>query len=232
MGENMKKFKIFCCLISMLLLSGCTVKYEVSIDSDLNVKEKINIFETISYFEQNYTYYKREEVIDAFWNNNISDYPNAGYSYIHNDNETGAIIRANYTNLFNYKDKTTIYKQYFNSLSIEEKDNIISIKADDFEPYNEQYFERFAIQDLTITINIPFEVIDSNADYIQGTNYIWYVDEDTEDKQIKISFNKSKAKNNNQNNNFYYSIIFGIIVIAIILIIYVVYRIKRNDDNL
>lgn len=228
----MKKLKLLVVMILIIFVSGCTVNYNIVIDEDLSIKETAILEESVSYFEENYTYYDSKEIVDSLWNLYIGDYEAANYSYTQTSNHTGVNVTASYQNLEDYKNRTTIYYQLFQNVDYNIEGDVVTIKATDYYPYNDQDPNRFAIDKATITITVPFEVIETNADKKNNNVYIWNVDKYDEEKEIIIQFNKSKLLSQKENKNIYYFLTFGIIVAIICTIIFVNYKIKSTDNSI
>lgn len=230
----MKKLKLLIVVSFIALTCGCSVEYKFNINEDLTIDEEAEVKETMSYFEENYTYYHSSEIIDIFWERFIKKHPTEGYKYFHNSDETGAIVTNSYTSIDDYINKTSMYNQFFEDIEYNVDNNKITLKTTGkFYPYNEQDFSRYAIDNINIKITVPFKVIESNADNVKGNTYIWSIDRQTKDKKISIVFDKTTKKNVAKiEKKFYYSIAFGIIAVIIIIIMYVVYRVNKNDNDI
>lgn len=228
----MKKLKLVITIILMIFVSGCTVNYNIVINEDLSVKETATLEESVLYFEENYTYYNSDEIVDSLWNMYIKDYEKANYTYTQTSNHTGVNAIANYQSLEDYKNRTTIYYQLFKNVDYSIDEDIVTIKATGYYPYNNQDPNRFAIDKATITLTIPFEVTETNADKKNNNVYIWNVDKYDSEKEIIIKFNKSKILSKKENKNIYYFLTFGIIVAIICIFIFVNYKIKSTDNSI
>lgn len=228
----MKKIKILIAVLFISFLSGCTVNYNIVINEDLSIEENASIEETQSYFEENYTYYNSSEIVDSLWNLYIEDYKEANYTYTQNSKQTGVYAKAQYKNFEEYKSKTTIYHQLFENVDYNVEGNIVTLRAIGYYPYNDQDPNRFAIDKATITIRIPFKVIETNADKISSDTYVWNVDKYDNEKEIIVKFDLSKVLNKKENKDIYYFIVFGIIVTIIGIVLFVTYKIKNNDNSI
>lgn len=230
---TMKKYKVVFISILFLLLTGCSVEYNLNIKDDLSIEESADIEETYSFFEENYTYYNSSEVLDLLWQQYSPEYADSAYTYTHNLNETGINVKATYSNIDEYIDKAKVYKQVFENVSCEKNGNVVTLRTTgQFYKYNTQDPERFPIDSITLNIFIPYDVRNTNADNIDGNKYTWYILKDTKDKKIEITFDISKKKeqiNNNEKN--YLPVIVIIAIIICILICYIIYRVNKNDDS-
>lgn len=183
--------KIVLILISIFLLSGCTVFYEIKIDEGLTITEDISFKEDNVMFDEYSPLTKREymsllEQIKKSANEN---------NYIFTDKSNGSNIDLNLNRkvLFKefkdpillkgkYKNLRTTCNEKFCSLSASVVENTI-LGDGNFLYYN-------------IAISLPFEVIKNNAQYVdENTNtYHWYYSPLDEQKNIEIVF-KNGGKN-------------------------------------
>ncbi len=198
----MKKILILFSFI--LILSGCTVNYNVTIDEN-NIKENISVNDNIT---DNRT---REDII-AFYN---SWYPVYLYDGII-DNYTTKLDGAIYynksnlienANTFNYNfsynhkledyPKTTIWSLYLLNNTFTNDNNKISINSGK----SMQFFNNSALTNLNINITTDLEVLENNADKITGNTYTWEYNLDNyRSKNVKLVLSKAKS-NNNENNS-------------------------------
>lgn len=225
---NMKKYALL--LFSLFLLTGCTVKYNLTIKDDLTIEETIDTKETEAYFEENYEFYERKEAIDGIWENMASDYVSKGYTYTQNYDNTGIKIKNSYASFEDFISKTTIYKQYFDKTNYEENNGVISIETEGFYPYVEQDPERFAIETIEINIKIPFKVKTHNADKVFKNIYTWKIDKETKEKTIKIKYDTKQEYNNTKNIDYF--VLFGIIIFVIVVALFIYGKVKLTDNSI
>ena len=229
---KLNKLKKIIFIFLVLIATGCSATYKLTFNDDLSVNEEIIAYETVEYFNENYEYYERDDAIASIWKNNIERYKDAGYKYELNNDNTGAIIKSNYSDFDEYLKKTTIYKQCFEDISYQKSENIVTIiSKGKFYRYSAQDFERFPISNLKITITIPYKVVKSNADIVEKNNYTWIINKDAKDKKIQLMFDSSQ-KFSNGNVNIDFILIFVIIFVIAMIGVYIYYRVKRNDNEL
>ena len=89
------------------------------------------------------------------------------------------------------------------------------------------YWIHYYVDNLYISISLPYVVTDNNADrYKASTNtYTWVIDEKTENKEIKITFDKTRIYI--FNIGLYISI--GIVVLLIIIGIFIILKMRRKN---
>ena len=233
----MKKLII---LFIPFLLTGCaSVTYDLEIEKDLKVVESINMSATREYFNNFYMNlpitiireaYENEETMSRLKNNNYE-------VELRKDNVPYPSVFATkkYDSINQFVTDTVYNGQMFEEIYLENKDNLITIKTSKSLPYapddsSGDSDSRYPISNLTIKIKLPFVVKESNADDIEKSSntYTWYIDEKTVDKEINITFDKSKVYI--YNKSLYISVTI-IVIISVILIIYILRMINRNRKN-
>lgn len=227
---------IFCCIF----LTGCaSVNYNLDIQKNLSVEEKVNISATKEYFDNFYMNLPITIVRDIYENADLlAPLKNNNYKYeLKKDNYPypSVFISKKYSNLNEYASKTIFKGQSFNEIFISSENNLITLKATDFMKYAPEDSsggddDRYPVSNLSINIRVPYVVKENNADKVdKSTNtYTWNIDEETLDKEINITFDKNKIYI--YGKSFYISL--GIIIILIIVVlIYIIKKIKKNRKN-
>ena len=221
----MKKLKPLLLVVILFLLTGCKAKYELKINKDLTVEETLSAYETVDYFNINYTYYDRSEAIDSLYETMKEKLP-VEYAYVHNKDNTGIIATHNYKNIEQYLKENNFYKQFFENIDLTEKDSIISIESTgNFYKYNQQDFERFAVDQFELRITTPLKVLKNNADKVENNTYIWNITRMTENKKIVLEIDKNVTSA----TQFDIPVIIALIVIIGAIIGYVVYKVKSSS---
>ncbi len=232
----MKKFIL---LLIPFILTGCaSVQYNLKIDKELTINEEVNITATKDYFDGFYMDLPITIVQEAYnnqtFNNILKDH---NYSYeLKKDNlpYPSVFVQKKYNSLNEYVNDTVFNNQVFDKISITTKDNYITLKTNNFIKYDSDdgdgSLDRFSISDLYFNITIPYVVTDNNADkYKASTNtYTWVIDEKTEDKEIKITFDKTRIYI--YNIGLYISI--GIAILLIIIGICLILKMRRKNKKM
>jgi len=215
--------KILILFISLFILcSGCTAEYTLEIKEDLTVKESFTAMEDADFYNS-YEYSSAQEVIGFMLEPNL-DYLNKngfGISQILNKKEAGVKVENTYGSIKEFKEKSKVPEQLSEEWSyVESEDSItLSIKGS-FHHAEQSQDGLYSIHDARIKLIIPFEVTSHNADSFNRDthSYVWNFDEETEEKEIKITFNKNLIKKD-ENSNFPYIIIGIVVVVGLILFI-------------
>jgi len=195
MFYNIRNYiKLSLLLFFGLLLSGCSVTYDLNISSG-NYYESVNV--NYSKGENSTTYF-----IPVYYGVMDIDDPNANllekingikyynvdiinnkikYSYDFNHDD---IIKSNF---INYSYNTFILKRYDHDE--DGKDDYMLLTTDD----NFKIFEKYPkIDDITVNISCNYEVISSNADNVSKNVYTWYLDRENI-KAINMVYNPDNA---------------------------------------
>ena len=233
----MKK-RILVLIIVILLTTGCTCEYNLTIDRNTYNEEIKIISETTD--ELNNFNNKWEIPIDK-----------DEYELLKGLDETsspeGNIYKYNLKNnelTFNYDfsqsniSNSTAAYSCFNKVTVTDYNDttIISTsnKVDCFDKYP-------TLTNIKVTINVDREVINNNADDINGKKYIWNITRDNKNnKSINLVLNNkdnttdkplpSSSNNNKKNVNDYVLYIF---LLILVIIIYLGYKwfMKFKDKN-
>jgi hypothetical protein len=196
--------RIFCLFFLVIFLTGCSVDYKVYIKSNLDVEELVMVTD------------KKENInkdgnSSTVVNNYINIYKSTNkysvykYTPFDKSDTAGAIASRTYINLNEYS-KSDFIKQIYETLSVIYSGDTITIKSEGAF-YGYSFFAKddddipIFIEKVNVIINLPFEVISSNADKIDKDNYMWEIDRNTTNKSIEIKFNKTKKARFNNNSN-------------------------------
>lgn len=213
----MKK-KILILLIPFLLTGCASVNYELDIDKNINVSEKVKITATSDFFN---IYYKNLPItiVKEFYNDSEIQNKLNNNNYKHEINQENTkypevIVSKEYKSLEEYSQNTIFKNQTFENIIVTTNDNLITLQTVNFKKYTtDDDSDSYPVSKLAISIKSPYVVVENNADkHDKKTNaYIWLVDSSTENKEIKITFDKNKI--------YIYNIIMYISLFVIILII-------------
>ena len=231
---NLKK--IILILIIIFITTGCVSSdYNLTINKDLSINEEVFISATDEYFNLFYMDYKLTIVKGVYDNKEFMQIlPNNNYSYklIEEEKRPGVLINKKYNNLNDYTKETIFKNQSFEDIEYVEKDNLITITTKNFLPYVEDETNgRYPISDLNINIKVPYIVTSNNADNIDKvTNtYTWYINSETKDKKIEITFDKNKIYVYNLSMYIFIIILIILIFIVGIIVFKIVKKNKRNN---
>ncbi len=230
----MKKLKIFIIFIFLLILSGCSVEYNLTINEDNTVNEKVVAEEKTKRMEA-LTRLKGNQAVTYLYNIFKREDEDIKISSREDEDNTYATAITSHDNINDYVSKFS--SDVFENINIEKDNDVINFTASQSNLLGGNSSYGLIYDDITVNITIPFEVIDNNADSIKGNIYTWKINKSKEYKTIKLSYKEGNKKDmiNVKVNNNTYNISYGIIVVgAIILIIafivlFVYIKNKKNN---
>lgn len=233
----MKK-KYLLIFLSIFFLTGCTANYELDITENV-VTEKVTINNMDIDFNTKEIYITNAMPVD----NNLTCY--LDYDRMVGPNEVKKEKNINYYNvqgtsdglkanatmqIDEYKD-SRLANMAFSSIHINNYDHYISIYGFDGVDIFNQYQTLDSFQ---VKITTDKEVIEHDADHVNGNTYIWDFIREDEDKTLYIEMDSLKVTKEKQEKKKEYNlnmtalIFFGtILIIAVIFILYVVFKRKR-----
>ena len=230
----MKKNKIILLILVTLLFSGCSVKYDLFINEDLSVNEKV------SASENSYTLETETGVDPKTAANSLYDYYRIeGVKYSVSTVEKGSIITSKTSTSFNSLED---YEDYFKSdiakeVNITRTGSNITLEFKQDVPLNDYSSKSLIYDSIEVNINVPFKVIENNADKISGNTYTWNIKKDGSLKDIKITFDKDRTETSRKFDlgfleiNVQYSVLLacGIVLIILVIVLFVYIKNKKNN---
>ena len=219
----MNKIKILFIVLSMFLLSGCTVYYDLNIDEDLYLTENIHFESKDVLFDENSSI--TQEDYETFMNNLKSSANEYKYQLIDNtvNNDIDLTLKKT-TPFLDFKDPVFLENKYekFNTFCT---DKYCSLTASVVE---ETIIGEGDVIYYNIGISVPYKVIKHNANYFDSKRniYYWYHSPLDEPTNIEFVFNKSGTnvvKNNeikNKTKNYIWVIIGTIVLVGIGIVTY------------
>ena len=165
----MSKLKFCFVLLIMLLLTGCTVDYNIYVGNDV-IEENINIYaNTNKSGEVSFQKYYLENDIESFQVNGERYYYET--KTINNGNKTGTNLSFVYEDYSAYS-LSRIFNECFKKSSIASNDSNVYIKASDFICYDYNYN---IVDDAVINLTTNLEVVEHNADIVNNGVYTWNI---------------------------------------------------------
>lgn len=215
------KIKKYILLVSfMTLLTGCTATYNLKI-SDNTIVEKISLSEKKNLIDQEIA----DEQLENLFSNSTSNLKK--YNVTKEENKENIIYNLSQTYFLSDMDSVNnirVIKECFDAYNIvyldDSQTSFILQTSKGFHCLNYDYNE---IDSVDINIEIDNEVINNNADKINGNIYSWHIDKNNyADKYISLEFKKGLKKETTkpkQKIHFEYIIIASCIIIGLIIII-------------
>ena len=194
----MKKIKVIVLLFIVIILSGCTVESNITMDAHGKVTEEVNISEKISKLgnskEESEDYIK--DVLDNYkLALNARDY---NTEIVTKNDKSSAIITNNYDSIINYFEDTVFSQYIYRQMKWNETDEYYEIyNVTDHINYCPDCSEWPRLPLVKINITLPVSAIENNADEINGNTYTWVYDKNTPStKKFYLKISKQELKNN------------------------------------
>ena len=229
--SNLKK--VIFVVIFMFLLSGCDVTYNLKINKNLSVTEKIVALEEEEFNDLAHDYLL-DRISVAFSSRYDEFYD---YSAISKNTKTGNKLIRSYNSLNEYKDQSNVFLDLIDNYSITETLNIINLNivlSDDI--YNTDDMAYTIIpENININIELPFKVTNTNADTQDGNTYSWKIDKNNRNANIMLSFDKNRLSNNVYIWNIgisYVILIAAGIILIVSVIAFVIYKKIRGINKI
>ena len=206
--------KIGLLIIFVLLLTGCSVKYNSVINEDLSVSEEAKLTGTTEFFSNYYKTTKANVLRDNLnVYKDILDENNYKYELI--EEETPYIIVSNtYSKVSDYIDKSLLFNNYFDEIKYTENGDIKRIETIGYNANNPDDPNRFNVKKLEISFKCPFAVKEHNATSVDERNNIYYY-ELTPENDYKIIFEYDISKKYNPNKRMIETIIMCVAVVIV-----------------
>lgn len=187
-------------IILCLLLSGCKIDYNLKITNDNKYVEKCDLLKyfpggnSVEYIEGTSETRDIAEVLRAQARQKLSTMAYLKYKLIDVESANYKGVRATRTFdgavAYNYN---LLIKELYDDFSVNLDKNIVTLSAKGFnrekvEDSNEE--AGFVIDNSTITIDLPYKVIENNADEVDESKniYTWYINKDTKEKDILLKY--------------------------------------------
>ena len=126
-------------------------------------------------------------------------------------------------------DFSTVYEQYFENWDVKNDDGVITISLNQKKVGNGTGIDRAVVNEGTVSIILPFKVLDSNAKSKSGNTYTWNINS-FKGKKIYIKFD-SKHLEKSSYNNIVPIFIFSLLAIAVVIIIVIFLKRKNNSNS-
>ncbi len=240
----MKKLKVIGLIIAtMFLLSGCTIKGEITVNYDGTVEESVSVLASTKVFESDA--YSKEEMIDSILSNYqaVLNYKNYSYDYVLDDELSGARVYKTYDDICDYFGNSAFNQYVYKYMDCTETDEYYIItNATNHIAYCSDCSDWPALDDVEYKIILPFSA-EQNADEQDGNTYIWRYDENSaEDKDFYLKISKAsleeakeeyeKQLEEQKNKNLIITVcVIASILICIVIILFILYR-KHKKNKL
>lgn len=230
----MKK-KIFILFIIVMLSTGCSVNYNIIVDKNFNITEKMDIVEKNSSFDIQYDNPKAgvEDIfqnIDKSLKYKIDDYKiNRGINSINFNIKNNYSDETEYNNsiiLKNLNGKVEIYKNTDSNKNTSVFQ--VMINYDFFDLINTNKYSNIGIDDMNVNITFPYKVVSSNADFVKENVYTWNIKKNIKSRSFYIEYNENELQK--KGINIVWIIVILVLIVLVFLIIILFAKKKKKFD--
>ena len=204
--------KILFLIIALLLITGCSVNYNLTINEDLTILEEASLTGTDDFFANYYKTTKKNVIKDS-----LELYKDIlktnGYNYEFIENDTPYVkVNKKYNNIGSYTKESILFNNYFDEVKYTEDGNLKKIETVGFNENNPDDPNRFYVRNLSISITCPYKVKNHNAKNVNKKTNTYYYELNSNSSKILLEFDSSKKFNPNSDTIL-------IIIICILVII-------------
>jgi len=212
--DHIKKYiKAICLLPLIVIVTGCSINYDITINEDLTIDEKINIKENeFRFYESDLT-----STVDLYKHFNINKNISSNNVQITMSRE------SNISNINNeLKNYLSLNNKEYNVI---DENNKIKINVNFKEAFlnfmQSNMSEDALISEIKLNINAPHHIIETNADIINENIHTWILNEtNIYNKELTIELNKNVFVKDVVNYSWLIWVALVAIVIAFIIITY------------
>ena len=222
----MKKVIILFTLV--FLVTGCRVKYDLTINEDLTVNEETKMTGTSEFFDNYYKTTKKnvlKSMIEIYQDILIDN----NYQYnLQDDTIPYVLVTRKYNSVNDYVSNSILFNGYFDEVKYSEKGNIKRIETIGFYDNEPDNPDRFNVKELEIAIHCPFNVVRHNAIRVDEMTNTYYYELSEENDKIIIEYDINSKFNPNAS---LIKIIFISILVIACLCLVLLFLNKKNNKN-
>lgn len=228
----MKK-KILFIIFVIMLCAGCKANYSLVINEDGTVEERVALNETAEFYDR-YSKSSPGRVIGFILEPYSDTLNEKGYSVENSitNEESGVVIKKKHNTIDDYVKDNVFSKQYSDKIDFKRDGKKVSLSIKGYLSASDQDQSKIPVHNGYIVIQVPFKVVENNADKVDGDTYIWdFTNNNGKEREIKIVYDSSKlAKSTDYKMVFIFlGIILGILVIG--FIVYNKMSAMRKESN-
>lgn len=232
----MNRIKKLIILSMILLFSGCTVNYKLTINSDLSANEEVVASELSNRLKLN-TGLNEKEAVNYLYEMFDRKELNTKINYRTKNSKVEATVTGYHDNIDDYVSNFT--SDIFKEANLEKQDDIYTLSFDQTNKISKQESRSLIYDKVNVKIVLPFKVIENNADKVKGNEYSWTLNKDEDLRKISIKFDSKSVKDSkklkigNTVFNIKYSVIaFVGLILAIGIIITVVFINNKKNNRI
>lgn len=218
--------KIIICILLLIILTGCTSKGEITMESDGSIKEKVVIDVPNNDLSEKELEKQMNLILDNY--NSALELRNYKKKFIYNNNLSSVEFTNTYDNICKYIENNLFTQYLYKKISCTEDELYYEIKNEtNHISYCIDCTTWPSLDNVSFSITLPIEAIESSSDIVSGNTYTWKFDDKTLDnkefylKISKESLNKNIIKEKRKSNfaNVFFKIIIPLIILMVIAFI-------------
>lgn len=230
----MKNLRKLLLILLVVFLSGCTVKYDLVINSDSSVNEKVIASENTTTLKKN-TGMNREQAVQYMYELFGRDGLKTRITTIEENGNTKSTVTGYHDSIDEYTNN--FLSDIFVTSGVKRNGSRVTLLFSQIKKIDPNEMNRLVYDEIDVSITLPFKVIEENSDTRNGNTYHWKIKKNQDLRQIKIVYDEEKIKNRVNIKLFdtsfdirYEFIAIGIIGLVIIIItIVVLINNKKNN---
>lgn len=213
----MRKLKYIILIIIVLFISGCSGKYNLTFDKNLNLTEELNV-----YIEnENDNYERTYQLLDQ------AGVSKDKYDVVVEGDKINITYKETYPTFEDYYLDSKLYRMLFEEIEFNKSNTGMDIKAESNlkldDKNNINIINAYDINDFDINIKLPFSVKDNNADEVKSGIYTWKLKSSDTFKEINIKFDY-------KNDNVRSIVLIALVsVVSLGILIYIFVYLSRNQ---
>ena len=226
----MKRMKLIILFLFILILTGCSSEYTLTINDDLSVKEEAKLAPSNEYLrETNLSY---EEAIDYFYGDDEKELLDSkNYSHGISNLKGSVLVSKEYKSLEDYANNTYAINQFFEDIKVTENNGIITFKTGKFKEQGGEEQDYFDVDMVKINIKSPYKFISSNSkDYKESINtYSWAISSVYDNMEIEFQIDTNENFVSEYEKSSQKKILYAILILAVIWILVLFLNLYRKD---
>lgn len=214
----MKNIKYLFLLLVIVLFTGCSVNYDLNIDNDLSVTEKVEATEKEDTVKAN-TGLDKDKAVDYLYNIYKRDNIDPSISTRIDGKNLVVSATTSHKSIDDYVDNFS--SDLFKDVKLSKSGNLYTLTFKQSDKLSDTNSMTPIYDKVTINITLPYKVTDNNADKVYKNQYTWIINKGEETRKIKISFDTS-VKNDTKTLNlglFKINVKMSFVVLIIMLLI-------------
>ena len=230
----MKRIKIVLILLLVMITAGCSVEYNLTINRDSSVNEKVVATENTRRMMIN-TNLDEKNAVNYLYEMFDRQELTTRMSYVSSEGNTIATVTGSHKTLQDFA--ANFNSDVFSNVTVSEDGDLVTLELDQVAKLGNDTSRSLVYDDITINIKVPFAVKEHNADEKRFDTYTWKIEKGSQLKNIKITYDKENYRDEQKitignvsfSVKYHYIAIFIIGIIIITIVVIVLIKNKKNN---